>query len=103
VRLEGAYDTVTYFKITSKKTGKFFIYEVGGPSSSRVINLAPGEYTVEVKKEEMRLGYGMPGGPGTMPGRPGGMPRMLPPQTFIVTEEPFMEIQGQKVHAVLKY
>jgi len=97
VRLENSDGGVAYFKITSKKTGKFFIHEVssgmmprgvGMSSASKIINLVPGEYTVQITTPSK--GYPRP--------REG-----VASQTFIVSEEPIADIGGEKVHAVLKY
>lgn len=81
-----------YFKITSKKTQKFFVYEVRGYFSSgdlpmiyKTINLDPGEYTVQVSK----------------PYTKNYLPS--PPQTFTVSEEPIAEVKGEKIHALVDY
>lgn len=92
-----------FFKITDKKTGKFFVYEVeqsgsmgigmsrGLSFSYKRIDLPPGEYEVEVRKAIPRSGY---------------PPRFSPTskkQTFTVEEEPIAETWGQKLHAVVEY
>lgn len=88
--------TVVYFKITRKKTGKSYIYGVPDPTQvylilldhnySRIVNLAPGEYTVQVTTEYPLKDTNLP-----------------PPQTFTVAEEPIADFQRQKVHAVVSF
>lgn len=81
-----------YFKITDKKTGKFFVYEIRSsftkgdlPIISQIINISPGEYIVQVSKPYNR--------------------NYLPsaPQTFVVSEEPIGEVKGKKIHALVDY
>lgn len=102
---------VTYFKITSKKTEKFFVYEINSMSSmpagamssfGKLIYLVPGEYTVVVNIRDATPQGGYPG-----MSRPSynnrKFQRPISPQTFTVMEEPVAEINGEKVHAVLTY
>ena len=93
-----------YFKITSKKTGKFFVYEVNDFSTPdrpayKIVKLAPGEYTVQVTAPIVPT-FPVPSASST---RGRGKANPHTPQTFTVSEEPIADFQRQKVHAVVSF